>query len=178
MQDLLTVAATAVEIEIVALPTLRLVSQLMPRRNRVAPGQLELPLFQSAQPESEPDIIDYPGEFAPLPAELKAGDPELDNWVTQPTELPAPAVEPDPWETVEVEPVAITTVAPLHPAVPYLLALPPAKEQAQQRKYSPKELRDLCQQHGIKWRNALGKNRHMPTAEMRQQLAAKGVIAA
>lgn len=202
MQDILTALATAVEIAIVALPTLRLVSQLMPRRTRVSPGQLELPLFPPTQPDSEPNIIDYPAEFAPLPVALEAGDRDIEEWVMLTTTPQTPAIEPDPWEMVEVEPVQAEShvlrlpeaVAPLHITPAYLQLLPPAKEQAksQQRpglpadkvvfltmlaepdfdSMTPKQLRDECQKHGIKWRNCYGKNRHMPVKEMRDRLRA------
>lgn len=35
---------------------------------------------------------------------------------------------------------------------------------------TPYQLRQECQRQGIKWRNARGSGKHMPTAEMRQRL--------
>lgn len=146
MQDLLTVAATAVEIAIALLPVAHLASKLMPRRNRVCPGQLELPLFNQ---QPEPKVVEFPGDFAPLPAqepdpweapveatrEPQTSDPKPEVPVLY--LLPPAKVEqlPDPWDVVEVEPmqqeVAIATVAPLQVTPAYLRLLPPAKEQPQ-----------------------------------------------
>lgn len=158
MQNALTTLATALEIAIVLFPVIHAAAKAMPRR-RVSPGQLELNL-----------------------------------------DAPAPvAVEPDPWELpVEAAPVG-SAIAPLHPPAPYLLLLPPAKEQVQPAipdlvpetsevelaaavdvamgnvevptKMTRDQLRKACQQQGIKWRDAKGKNKHLTVAEMETALA-------
>ena len=119
-----------------------------------------------------------------LQPELPAADPELENWVTQPTELPA--VEPDPWQTVEVEPLVFATVALLYPSTRHLLALPgscqllalPPAPEAPAARLNAYQLRDLCSVNGIKWRNAIGKGKHLSVSQMRRQLASKGVMVA
>lgn len=68
-----------------------------------------------------------------------------------PVEEPAEEVAP-----ATVEPTPETAIAPQD-----LKAL------------DPFALRKLCQQYGIKWRNALGKNKHLPKPAMVAQLSAK-----
>lgn len=102
-------------------------------------------------------------------------DAELDALVIE-AFAPLPTeVEVDPWD-LRVEPAEVEPVQPAAIAVAPVLLLPPAKEQP--RKLDAYQLRDLCNLHGIQWRNAKGRNKHMPFAQMRQQLAAKGVVVA
>lgn len=82
-------------------------------------------------------------------------------------------IEPDPWETVEVEPVQSAAIAPLYPVVPYLLALPPAREQQSDwATMTPEQLRRECQRRSIRWRNAHGKGKHLRKGEMVAALSA------
>ncbi|MBD2019198.1 hypothetical protein H6F43_03240 [Leptolyngbya sp. FACHB-36] len=154
MQDLLTHAATAVEIAIAFTFVAGLLT--MPRR-KVSPGQLEL------------DFTEPTGSFLPVAAAPMEPAAEI--------EAPIAPMEPDPWETpATVSP--LPTIAPLYSQPPHLLllpALPAAKTEAV--KHTPKTLRDLCQRHGIKWRNAHGKNRHLSVQEMRSRLAGVQAIA-
>lgn len=164
MTDFLTTLATGLELAIVLFPIAHAIIKAMPARHKTAPGQLELNFEASIAVEQPP--------------------------------VEEPSI-PDPWEVVEVEPVATTIepVAALHVQPTYLRLLPPAqmekqpeqkpvkarkqaKKQPQVKKYAPAELRKLCQANSIKWRNAKGKNKHLSTAEMREQLTKLGAIAA
>lgn len=139
MQDILTTAATVVEIAalgIAVVPfTLGLLGVKMPRRNRSAqsaavqldmfapvpaPAPVQLDMF-----ESEPSAVErvfgreLAAEFVP-PCEVGEVAYEVVEF--------APIVA-DPWE-LPAEPAPVAPVAPLYPATPYLLALPPAREVA------------------------------------------------
>lgn len=119
----------------------------MPRR-RTSPGQLELN-FTAAPMEPAAEIE---ATIAPM--------------------------EPDPWELPATF-SPLPTVAPLHTQPPHLLLLPPASVAVEpaKPKLTPKQLRDLCQRHDIKWRNAHGKNRHLSVVEMKARLAEVRAIA-
>ena len=78
---------------------------------------------------------------------------------------------PDPWETVP-ESIAVAAAAPLFPSVPYLLLLPAASVEMEQNwaEMNPQQLRQHCQQQGIKWRNVHGRNKHLSKREMVEAL--------
>ena len=84
-----------------------------------------------------------------------------------------PAAVPDPWELPALESIAPAPPEPLFPSVPYLLLLPAAPVQVEPTwaEMHPQLLHQQCQQQGIKWRNAHGKNKHL---SRRSMLASKG----
>jgi hypothetical protein len=89
-----------------------------------------------------------------------------------------PAIVPDPW-SLPTEPAAVEpAAAPLFPPYPYLLLLPAAPVEVEPiwSEMTPHQLRQSCQQQGIKWRNAHGRNRHLSKREM--VAALEGAIAA
>jgi hypothetical protein len=115
---------------------------------------------------------------------------EINFAAVEPVE-PLPVIEPlpitsDPW-TLPVEPLTPTSV-PLFPVVPNLLLLPAARSvqsvdaivpfkrrqsaAPDWSKLTPAELRKVCQQRGIRWRDAHGKSKHLKKSEMLQLLSA------
>lgn len=68
------------------------------------------------------------------------------------------------------EPVKVAAMAMPQPA--RLVIATASLEVDRLKALTPKQLRDECRANGIKWRNCYGKNKHMPTAEMRERLLA------
>lgn len=143
---------------------------IMPRPE-VCPGQL--PIDFTAAATVEPEMLTNCNVAGSI--ELPAAP-----LVTQ---LPTP----DPWE-LPTETIAASP-APLFPPVPFLLMLPavepiallPAARMSQKvtsatlpdwASMTPADLRKACQQQGIKWRNAHGRNAHLKKAEMIARLVA------
>lgn len=63
------------------------------------------------------------------------------------------------------------TLRELSPKSPVQIVLPPAKPRS-----LVEQLRQQCQQAGIKWRDAHGKHKHLKKAEMLAALKASNVI--
>jgi hypothetical protein len=148
MQDVLTTAATLTEAAIALFIILGVATM---SRRRPSPGQLEIEFTATPESQAEPAAVPDP-------------------W-----ELPAP--EPIPYGTQAIAPAA---PEPLFPSVPYLLLLPaaPVKVEPNWAEMNPQQLRQYCQQRGIKWRNAHGKNKHLGKREMVEALGQTAAIAA
>ena len=101
------------------------------------------------------------------------GQLEIEFTAPTPESQAEPAAVPDPWDLPAPELIAAATPEPLFPSVPYLLLLPAAPVQVEPTwaEMNPQQLRQQCQQQGIKWRNAHGKNKHL---SRRSMLASKG----
>lgn len=113
----------------------------------------------------------------PVPGQLEL---ELDAPMPEPIAVPMP-VEPDIWDE-PIAPFSPLPAVPLHTQPPYLRALPPVAtvEPAAAIVWSeltPQLLRQHCQQRGIKWRNAHGKNKHLSKREMVEALSQTAIAA-
>lgn len=98
---------------------------------------------------------------APTPTAASAPVPALP--VQQPEPAALPAAQP-------AQAMAIAEVdCVISPAE--LAELLPAPEPQPPVKLGRDQLRSLCRELGIKWRDAKGKNKHLTCAEMREQIA-------
>lgn len=94
---------------------------------------------------------------------------EIRHLFTAETTVSAPTLEAVP----EREPVKVAAKAMPQPARLVIEVDDPADADiAEINSMKRDPLRRACQQAGIKWRNCYGKNKHMPTAEMRSRLLA------
>lgn len=86
------------------------------------------------------------------------------------TDIPA---LPDPWTTDPAPAKPQPQPKPNSQTILYLL--PPAREVAEQPTLAQLNIRDLrkhCNQIGLKWRNANGKNKHLSRTQILERLAA------
>jgi len=95
---------------------------------------------------------------------------------TSATVAPQPEAQPQPIEAKpETQPIAAMAAAitePVAVAVVKVEATPATEAPADLATLKTPQLRKLCSQRGITWRNALGANRHLPKAAMVEALLA------
>jgi len=99
------------------------------------------------------------------PATVAATEPQPET-----IEAPQP-IEANP-EPQPIAAMAATITEPVAVAVVKVEATPATEAPADLATLKTPQLRKLCSQRGITWRNALGANRHLPKAAMVEALLA------